>query len=138
MIHTLPPGGTFVDDNGNIHEGNIEAIAAAGITKGCNPPANNRFCPDSSVTRGEMAAFLKRALPDLPEVRPAIDFTDDDDSVFELAIEWLYSRGVTQGTSATTFGPDQPVTRGQMAAFLVHYRPYTTNVDASAYLAPCC
>ncbi len=32
----LPPGGTFSDDNGNIHEGNIEAIAAEGVTKGCN------------------------------------------------------------------------------------------------------
>ena len=30
----LPPGGTFVDDNGNVHEPNIEAIAAAGITRG--------------------------------------------------------------------------------------------------------
>ena len=33
----LPPGGTFTDDNGNEHEGMIEAIAAAGITLGCNP-----------------------------------------------------------------------------------------------------
>ncbi|MDH5422958.1 MAG: S-layer homology domain-containing protein, partial [Acidimicrobiia bacterium] len=53
-----------------------------------------------------------------PEVRSAIDFADDDDSVFEGDIEWLYSRGITQGTSATTFSPNNPVTRGQMAAFL--------------------
>ena len=32
----LPPGGTFTDDDGNTHEGNMEAIAAAGITLGCN------------------------------------------------------------------------------------------------------
>ena len=45
---SLPPGGTFFDDNGNIHEGNIEAIAAAGITRGCNPPTNNRYCPSAA------------------------------------------------------------------------------------------
>ncbi len=38
LANGLPPGGTFTDDNGNVHEGNIEAIAAEGITKGCNPP----------------------------------------------------------------------------------------------------
>ncbi|VAV99277.1 hypothetical protein MNBD_ACTINO02-485, partial [hydrothermal vent metagenome] len=54
--------GTFNDDDGSIHESYIEAIAAAGITKGCNPPSNNRFCPDDPVTRGQMAAFLNRAL----------------------------------------------------------------------------
>jgi hypothetical protein len=40
----------------------IESLAAAGITQGCNPPLNDRFCPDKSVTRGQMAAFLARAL----------------------------------------------------------------------------
>ncbi len=56
---TLPPGGTFVDDDGNPHEGAIEAIAAAGITTGCLP---DLFCPAAPVTRAEMAAFLVRAL----------------------------------------------------------------------------
>ncbi len=32
------------------------------ITKGCNPPVNDQFCPNSNVTRGQMAAFLHRAL----------------------------------------------------------------------------
>ena len=31
-----------------------------GITKGCNPPANDMFCPEDYVTRGQMSAFLKR------------------------------------------------------------------------------
>jgi hypothetical protein len=52
----------FVDDNHSIFEADIEKLAAAGITKGCNPPTNNRFCPDAYVTRGTMAAFLARAL----------------------------------------------------------------------------
>lgn len=40
----------------------VEWIAAQGITKGCNPPENTLYCPDRPVTRGEMAAFLHRAL----------------------------------------------------------------------------
>ena len=44
------------------YQGDIAAIAAAGITKGCNPPAGDRFCPDAPVTRGQVAAFLVRAL----------------------------------------------------------------------------
>lgn len=55
------PGGTFVDDDGSIHESNIEAIAAAGITKGCTP-TGDRYCPGLAVRRGEMAALLGRAL----------------------------------------------------------------------------
>jgi hypothetical protein len=51
----------FVDDNGHLFEGAIERLAQAGITLGCNPPNNDRFCPDDFVTRGQMAAFLKRA-----------------------------------------------------------------------------
>jgi len=43
----LAPGGSFVDDNESIHEASIEAIAAEGITTGCNPPTNDRFCPTS-------------------------------------------------------------------------------------------
>jgi len=52
---------TFVDDDGSVFEDSIELLAAAGITKGCNPPVNDRFCPDAPVTRGQMAAFLARA-----------------------------------------------------------------------------
>ena len=55
---SLPPGGTFTDDNGSIHEANIEAIAAAAITRGCNPPANTRFCPDQVVTRGDRKSVV--------------------------------------------------------------------------------
>ena len=59
----LPPTPTdfFIDDDGSIFEGDINRLAAAGITKGCNPPINDRYCPDSTVTRGQMAAFLHRA-----------------------------------------------------------------------------
>jgi hypothetical protein len=48
----------FTDDEGNTHESNINRIAQAGITGGC---ATNKYCPSASVTRGQMAAFLRRA-----------------------------------------------------------------------------
>lgn len=52
----------FNDDNGSIFETDIQRVATAGVTKGCNPPDNTEICPDDFVTRGEMAAFLVRAL----------------------------------------------------------------------------
>ena len=116
----LPPGGTFSDDNGNIHEPNIEAIAAIGVTRGCNPPANNRFCPDAPVTRGQMAAFLSRAL-NLPGAN-ADFFTDDEGSAFEADINRLAAAGITKGCNPPDndeFCPDADVTREAMAAFLV-------------------
>jgi hypothetical protein len=51
----------FTDTRGHIFEGAVSRLAHAGITVGCNPPTNNRFCPDDEVTRGQMAAFLVRA-----------------------------------------------------------------------------
>jgi hypothetical protein len=57
----LPATGTdyFFDDAGSMHEGDINRVAAAGITSGCG---GGRYCPDLSVTREQMAAFLRRAL----------------------------------------------------------------------------
>lgn len=58
------PRDFFRDDNTSIFEQSINRVAAAGITLGCNPPTNNRYCPTNLVTRGQMAAFLLRALSD--------------------------------------------------------------------------
>ena len=115
----LPPGGTFTDDNGNVHEGNIEAIAGVGITRGCNPPLNTLYCPDSPVNRGQMAAFVRRAF-NLPSSN--VDFfVDDNGSVFEGDINAVAAAGITRGCNPPTndrFCPDTNVTREQMAAFL--------------------
>ena len=54
-------GNIFTDDDGSVFETDIAKLAAAGITAGCNPPANTEFCPEANVTRGQMAAFLRRA-----------------------------------------------------------------------------
>ncbi|HVR79550.1 MAG TPA: choice-of-anchor D domain-containing protein [Acidimicrobiia bacterium] len=99
----------------------INWLAATGITKGCNPPANDLFCPEDFVTRGQMSAFLHRALDDVLTPGPAVEFIDDNGSTFEADIEWLGATGVTKGCNPPTndrFCPDEPVTREQMAAFL--------------------
>ncbi|MGH8913662.1 MAG: S-layer homology domain-containing protein, partial [Acidimicrobiia bacterium] len=119
LLDASDPGGTFVDDNGNVHEGGIEAIAADSITLGCNPPANTRYCPGDSVTRGEMAAFVARALG---LGTPQTDhFADDSDSVFEGAINRIADAGITQGCNPPAndnFCPTRTMTRGEMAAFM--------------------
>lgn len=44
----------------NVFHADINAIAEAGVTIGCNPPDNDLYCPDDNVTRGQMAAFMNR------------------------------------------------------------------------------
>lgn len=121
--------GTFTDDDGNVHEGYIEALAASGITKGCSP---TEYCPSQHVTRGQMAAFLNRALG-LPN--GDLGFTDTEGHVFESDIAALASAGITKGCNPpdnTEFCPDDPVTRGQMAAFLVRAFGYE-RVEEDAF-----
>ena len=55
-------GDLFIDDDNSIFERDIDRLGTAEITKGCNPPTNNRYCPDLPVDRGAMMAFLHRAL----------------------------------------------------------------------------
>ena len=114
-----PPVDWFVDDDGHTFEGDINAIASSGITRGCNPPVNDRFCPDDIVTRGQMAAFLTRALDlSVPDENP---FVDTVGSTFERDIQALAAAGITRGCNPPVndrFCPEDDVTRGQMAAFL--------------------
>jgi ELWxxDGT repeat protein len=123
-----PWTGVFSDDDGSVFEGDVEWLAATGITRGCDPPDNTRFCPGRYVTRGQMAAFLHRGLAGLFTPGSAVEFTDDDGSIFEADIEWLGATGITRGCNPpdnTMFCPTRFVTRGQMAAFLVRALGYT-------------
>ncbi|MEA2002695.1 MAG: FG-GAP-like repeat-containing protein [Actinomycetota bacterium] len=116
-----PPTGTFIDIDGSVFEADIEWLAASGITKGCNPPVNDRFCPDDNVTRGQMAAFLVRGLG-LTDDGGGHTFTDVGGSIFEDDIAKLAAAGITKGCNPpdnTLFCPEDDVTRDQMAAFLV-------------------
>jgi hypothetical protein len=103
----------FVDDDGSIFEDDINRLAAVGITRGCGPDS---FCVHSVVTRGEMAAFLNRALS-LPATTTDF-FVDDDGSIFEDDINRLAAFDITEGCGPDSFCPDSEVTRGQMAAFI--------------------
>ncbi len=109
----------FVDDGDSIFEADIDALAAAGITIGCNPPANDRFCPRGTHSRRQMAAFLNRALALPPSDVDA--FVDDDGSIFEDDINAIAAAGLTRGCNPPAndrFCPTATITRGQMAAFL--------------------
>ena len=110
----------FKDISDSVHYDDILYIANLGITKGCNPPVNNQYCPSGTVSRAQMAAFLVRALG-LTDDGGRDWFTDDDGSVFEADINKLAQAGITKGCNAdgTQFCPDDPVSRGEMAAFLV-------------------
>ena len=52
----------FIDDDGSTFENDIDRLGKAGITNGCNPPTNDRYCPDDPVLRDQMGSFLSRAL----------------------------------------------------------------------------
>ena len=106
----------FTDTADTVHRADIDALATAGITKGCNPPANDRFCPYRKVTRGEMAAFIARAF-DLPAGAPD-QFSDDDGSVFEADIDALATAGITNGCAEGKFCPASRLPRHQMATFI--------------------
>lgn len=90
------PSGRFQDDEQSVFENAIEWLAETGITSGCNPPLNTEFCPNGRVTRGQMAAFLVRALGYSDDGGGDI-FVDDDNSIFESAIDKLATAGVTLG-----------------------------------------
>lgn len=114
------PGARFVDDDGSVHEADIEIIAAAGITVGCNPPDSDEFCPTDELTRGQGAAFFNRAL----NLRPATEdfFTDDGDSIFEGDINAVAAVDITRGCNPpdnNEFCSDDDMTRAQWASFMV-------------------
>lgn len=104
---------TFDDTEESPFVAEIEALAAAEIADGCG---DGRYCPDRSLTRGQMASLLTRAL-DLPEAG-GDPFVDDDGTVHEDNIEALYAAGITRGCGEARYCPFSPVTREQMATFL--------------------
>jgi glucose/arabinose dehydrogenase len=103
----------FDDDEASQHEGDINRLAAAGITGGCD---TDRFCPRANVTRAQMASFLVRAFK-LP-ASSTDSFTDDEGNIHENSINALARSGITGGCDAARYCPNAFVTRGQMAAFL--------------------
>ena len=117
--------GTFIDDDGNLHEPNIEVIAALGITLGCNPPDNDEYCPAQDVTRAEMAAFLIRALGEEGNLGPYQAIFPDvpQGQWYTPYVERLANLGITEGYPDGTYKPTGIVSRAEMAAFLVRAFP---------------
>lgn len=120
-----PSGDYFDDDTGAFYENAANWLFEQGISVGCNPPANNRFCGEDEVTRAQMATFFVRAFDrpffGFPQTAPDY-FIDDTGSVHEDNINRLREGGVTVGCNPpinNRYCPNDPVTRGQMAAFFM-------------------
>ncbi len=94
----------------------VDWAVEKGITNGLT---DTTFGPESSCTRAQMVTFLWRANGS-PEPQSASNpFTDiDSSSYYYKAVLWAIEKGITNGTSATTFSPVQTVNRGQTVTFL--------------------
>jgi len=121
--YTPPPatGGVFADVGASDFAAAwIEDLYARGVTGGCatNPL---RYCPDSSVTRAQMAVFLLKAEHGSSYTPPACTGEFGDvacPSLFADWIEQLAAEGVTAGCGNGNYCPESPVNRAQMAVFL--------------------
>ncbi|MEX1178038.1 MAG: S-layer homology domain-containing protein [Nitriliruptor sp.] len=99
---------------GHPHEAGIRAVVAAGIAQGTG---ERSFAPDQTVRREQMAMFLRNAL-DLEDVES--DFPDvPEDSVHAGAIGAVAQARIAAGNAEGNFVPVAPVTRAQMATFLM-------------------
>ena len=118
--HRSPaPFGDIATDS--FARGDVGLLHDLAVTTGTAPTA---YSPDSHVTREQMAAFLGRLWRTLhpdhdPAEVPPHPFADVDPGSYAFddisLIAWL---GITTGTTASTYAPDDPVSREQMAAFL--------------------
>ena len=85
-----------------------------GVTNGTTATT---FSPDATVTRAQMVTFLWRA-HGAPRADGANPFTDVSAGAYYYdAVLWAVASGITNGTTATTFSPDAPVTRAQAVTF---------------------
>lgn len=120
--------GRFYDDEGSVHEADIDLFYEVDITRGCNPPYNDKYCPKDSVSRGAMAAFIRRLL-DLPT--SANDyFADDDGDIFESDINAVMEAGIGFGCSETAYCSASPLLREEFAELFVRVFGYT-NPDGN-------
>ena len=81
---------------------------------------NNLFGPKLTTTRAQIVQILYN-LEGEPKVSGTTPFTDLTQDWYQDAVRWAYQTGVVAGTSSTTFEPDRPVTREQIAVILMEY-----------------
>ena len=100
---------------GSYYEKAVRWAVEEGITNGTS---NTTFSPDADCTRAQIVTFLWRSKGS-PEVTGIVDpFTDVATAYYMDAVFWAVKVGVTNGTSPTTFSPDENCTRGQIVTFL--------------------
>ena len=132
------PGRNFSDmpDPSWWSHAGLDYCVQRGILSGVG---GGRISPNGLTTRAQFVQMLY-SLHGKPEVSGALPFTDLPEGWYRDAILWAYQTGVTSGTSDTTFGPYDPVTRAQVATFLMKYaktvcniKPTWTPADLSKY-----
>ena len=113
------PSAVFTDVQGGdhwAHEG-IDYCIANGLMSGIG---NDLFGPKLTTTRAQIVQILYN-LEGEPKVSGKTPFTDLTQDWYQDAVLWAYQTGVVAGTSSTTFEPDLPVTREQIAVILMEY-----------------
>ena len=84
--------------------------------------SNTAFSPDENCSRGQVVTFLWRTAGQPEPKSNKCNFTDvKSDSYYYKAVLWAVEQGITGGTSATTFSPDDSCTRGQVVTFLYRF-----------------
>ena len=123
--------GRFCDDDGSVHQANIEQIAAWNITLGCDANDAAKFCPSAQITRRQMAAFLYRAVSRLGPIPPTtgIEITDvPADAWYRTFADWVVSTGAFAAPDGV-FNPGGVVTRADMAVMMIASFPDINAVD---------
>ncbi len=96
-----------------------DAVAWAVENDITNGTSETTFSPGLSCTRAQMVTFLWRAVGSPEPAAAANPFTDvQADAYYYDAVLWAVEQGITNGTSAITFDPDQTVDRSQTVTFL--------------------
>ena len=129
-------GFTDAPPEGNWAHAGLDYCVERGILSGVG---GGRIDPSGLTTRAQFVQMLY-SIHGKPAVSGALPFTDLPEGWYRDAILWAYQTGVTSGTSDTTFGPYDPVTRAQVATFLMKYaktvcniKPTWTPADLSKY-----
>ena len=110
-------GFTDVPGEDNWAHAGIDYCVANGLMSGIG---NNLFGPKLTTTRAQIVQILYN-LEGEPKVSGTTPFTDLTQDWYQDAVLWAYQTGVVAGTSSTTFEPDLPVTREQIAVILMEY-----------------